>query len=326
MSFILDSLRKSDRNREQSEIPGLHTVHEVPVRKSAPKMRLLLPYLLIGALLLNGGAMIWWLGSGHEGDKTGEVATMVPSLQPANLSSFSHTLPMPVAKPNSEPVPVTRVPVTRVPVTRVPVTRVPVTKVPVTKVPVTKVPVTKVPVTKVPVTKVPVTKVPEVKKALEVVPVTGVAKKTKAKAENRPSVSRRTEDALIGPRGAEKQAASSRGNGAVLPEAVAVVAEIKPDAEEKVSGPPVAEPGSTGRRIYELWELPASVRQVLPKMSFPGFAYTSNPSSRMAIINGRILKEGDSFGTDLRLEEVVPKGAILSFRGYFLRISSQPGE
>ncbi len=275
MSFILDSLRKSDRNREQSDVPGLHTVHEVPVRKSAPKIRFLLPYLLVGALLLNAGAMIWWLGFGQEGDNKGEVVAGA-SLPPVNSASSSHTFQRSAAQPIADPVPVTRE--------------------------------------------------PQVKMAREVLPVAGVAKKMEARAENRIRVARRAEKPLIGRRGAEKPAVFSAGNEAAPVEPVAAVADIKADAAAKMQGSPVAGQGSTDPSIYEVWELPASVRQMLPRVSFQGVAYSSSPASRMAIINGRILREGDSFGADLRLEEVVPKGAILRFRGYLLRISSQAEE
>lgn len=56
MSFILDALRKADRERTLSKIPTLATVH-IPVYVAG---RRIVPWI-VGAMLLVGGALAWFL-------------------------------------------------------------------------------------------------------------------------------------------------------------------------------------------------------------------------------------------------------------------------
>jgi general secretion pathway protein B len=60
MSFILDALKKLEQKRHRGTVPDLLTVHE-PVPQETKK-RLVWPYLLLVALLLNAGILTLWLG------------------------------------------------------------------------------------------------------------------------------------------------------------------------------------------------------------------------------------------------------------------------
>ena len=62
MSYILDALRKSEKERQRGAVPDLMTAQEVIVQ--AGKKRLLWPYVVAGALMVNAGVLIWWL-TGH---------------------------------------------------------------------------------------------------------------------------------------------------------------------------------------------------------------------------------------------------------------------
>jgi len=59
MSYILDALKKSEKERKQGTVPDLMTVQDVIVQEQ--KKSSLLPYLLLLALLLNGALLAWWL-------------------------------------------------------------------------------------------------------------------------------------------------------------------------------------------------------------------------------------------------------------------------
>ena len=72
---------------------------------------------------------------------------------------------------------------------------------------------------------------------------------------------------------------------------------------------------NSGSRVASLNELPASIRQTLPKLVISGATYSSNPDYRMLIINGQVFHEGDSPALDLSLEEIRPRAAIFNFRG-----------
>ena len=60
MSYILDALKKSEKQRQRGTVPDLLTVQDTLAQE--PKKRPLWPYLLIVALLLNTCILILWLG------------------------------------------------------------------------------------------------------------------------------------------------------------------------------------------------------------------------------------------------------------------------
>jgi hypothetical protein len=55
MSYILDALKKSEKEHQQGTVPDLMTVQDVMVQE--PTKRPLLPYLLLVALLLNAALL-----------------------------------------------------------------------------------------------------------------------------------------------------------------------------------------------------------------------------------------------------------------------------
>jgi len=59
MSYILDALKKADKERKRGTVPNLSTVQEPTPHKS--KKNSLWPYILILALLINAGILILWL-------------------------------------------------------------------------------------------------------------------------------------------------------------------------------------------------------------------------------------------------------------------------
>jgi len=62
MSYILDSLKKSEQQRRQGELPNLQSEH--PGSLPAPRRkRVIWPWLVVLALLLNAGLLAWWLAS-----------------------------------------------------------------------------------------------------------------------------------------------------------------------------------------------------------------------------------------------------------------------
>lgn len=76
MSYILDSLKKSEQKRQQKGVPDLHTVHVA----DPPRRRAIWPYLLLSALFINAALLLWWLGfwapTGSEIQSTASVEQM----------------------------------------------------------------------------------------------------------------------------------------------------------------------------------------------------------------------------------------------------------
>ncbi|MFT5658602.1 MAG: general secretion pathway protein B [Gammaproteobacteria bacterium] len=63
MSFILDAIAKSEQERQQQEVPGARIL-ALPVG-GLPKSRSVLPYFVVGALLLNAVVLVLWMQSGQ---------------------------------------------------------------------------------------------------------------------------------------------------------------------------------------------------------------------------------------------------------------------
>jgi len=67
--------------------------------------------------------------------------------------------------------------------------------------------------------------------------------------------------------------------------------------------------------VLSFASLPDDIRRALPPMTFDGTIYSEDPASRMLMINGQLLREGEAFTADVRVEQIKPRSAILSYRG-----------
>jgi len=86
MSYILDAIKKSDQQRDLGTTPDVNTTHEPPPIE--PNQRPAWLYALAIVLLLNAGALGWWLWA----DKTGKPAiATVPAEKPAVATQASPT-------------------------------------------------------------------------------------------------------------------------------------------------------------------------------------------------------------------------------------------
>lgn len=74
MSYILDALKKSEKERQQGTLPDMLTVQDIVAEKPSKRMHWV--YLLAAALLLNAGVFVWWLGFSHTAKtKVSQTAT-----------------------------------------------------------------------------------------------------------------------------------------------------------------------------------------------------------------------------------------------------------
>jgi general secretion pathway protein B len=94
-----------------------------------------------------------------------------------------------------------------------------------------------------------------------------------------------------------------------------------PVAAAPAAPPPPAPAPAAGGRILTQSELPDDVRRSLPALSVGGSVYSSNPSDRVLILNGRPFREGDQPTPELTLEEIRLKSAVLRFRNHRYAIS-----
>ena len=87
--------------------------------------------------------------------------------------------------------------------------------------------------------------------------------------------------------------------------------------------PAVAEPATGTKpenRIYAQAELPENIRRELPKLAIGGASYSGDPASRMIIVNGQVLHEGDKIASGLVLEKIKLKAAVLAYKGWRYQI------
>jgi general secretion pathway protein B len=73
--------------------------------------------------------------------------------------------------------------------------------------------------------------------------------------------------------------------------------------------PPRAEP-----RVINFEQLPEDVRRAIPPVAIGGAIYSDNAASRMLIVGGQLLHEGDSAAPGVRLEQIKPRSAVLRWK------------
>ena len=82
MSYILDALKKADKERKRGTVPNLSTNQDPSPQK--PKKRSLLFYILIAVLLINAGVFLFWLNPWKSEE------TLIIAKSPAPVTSDIH--------------------------------------------------------------------------------------------------------------------------------------------------------------------------------------------------------------------------------------------
>lgn len=62
-------------------------------------------------------------------------------------------------------------------------------------------------------------------------------------------------------------------------------------------------------------DLPPQVQAEIPKLQFAGHAYALAPSQRLIVINGMIMREGDHIDAETRLAEITWEGVVIDRKG-----------
>lgn len=88
--------------------------------------------------------------------------------------------------------------------------------------------------------------------------------------------------------------------------------DMKPPGERARQERPAS---SRSEGPKELHHMPAVIRDEVPKLTFSFLVYSDRPQERMVTINGKRMREGEEVMSGLRLEEITPEGAILSWKG-----------
>jgi general secretion pathway protein B len=72
--------------------------------------------------------------------------------------------------------------------------------------------------------------------------------------------------------------------------------------------------------VPALRELPANIQREIPALTVGGYIYASKPAERSILINNRLLREGEQIAPGLTLEKMMPREAVLNYRGYRYRV------
>ena len=73
-------------------------------------------------------------------------------------------------------------------------------------------------------------------------------------------------------------------------------------------------------KAVPLQQLAADLRRELPPLAVSGSVWSDNPGSRFVILDGQVVREGDSIAPGLLLERIQPKAVLLRWRDMRLEI------
>jgi general secretion pathway protein B len=97
VSYILDALKKSEKERQRGTLPDMLTVQDIVAEKPGKRLWV---YVLVVASILNAGALTGWLVFSHEKAKTGQRARAeIPS--PVSLGDVGRAVSEPPGLPAS---------------------------------------------------------------------------------------------------------------------------------------------------------------------------------------------------------------------------------
>jgi general secretion pathway protein B len=69
-----------------------------------------------------------------------------------------------------------------------------------------------------------------------------------------------------------------------------------------------------------LQQLPDAIRTEVPPIVIGGYIYSTNPADRLVLIDKVVRHEGDEAAPGVRIERLLPRAAILSYKGYRFQV------
>jgi general secretion pathway protein B len=70
-----------------------------------------------------------------------------------------------------------------------------------------------------------------------------------------------------------------------------------------------------------LHQLPDTIQRDIPRVSFGGYMYSANPADRLLLVDKALRHEGEEVGPGLFLEKLLPKAAVMNYRGIRNRVA-----
>jgi general secretion pathway protein B len=122
--------------------------------------------------------------------------------------------------------------------------------------------------------------------------------------------------AVVPPSAPVEKPPIARAAPAPLPaQSVSAPAAVK-KATPSAQPPAVAEEEA----VPTLRHLPEPIQRAVPPLVFGGYMYSANPADRLVLIDKMLRHEGEEVAPGLVLEKLLPKGAVMNYRGYRYRV------
>ena len=72
--------------------------------------------------------------------------------------------------------------------------------------------------------------------------------------------------------------------------------------------------------VRSLQELPEALQREIPKVAFGGYIYSPNAAERLLLVDKMLRREGEEVAPGLVLERILPKAAVMNYRGNRYRV------
>jgi general secretion pathway protein B len=69
-----------------------------------------------------------------------------------------------------------------------------------------------------------------------------------------------------------------------------------------------------------LQQLPDAQQRDIPRVTFGGYMYSANPADRLLLVDKTLRHEGEEVAPGLVLEKLLPKAAVMNYRGLRYRV------
>lgn len=320
MSYILDALKKSDKQRRKDRVPDLQTIQEINTHPRAKK-RPMWPYLLVTILLINIGMLAVWLRP-WQSEKQNIIPQPTPLAPPHTSMEDSQQKQAAPAPPHASPAP-PRPTGINPPITRPVAQETPPKLDTVAKSrPTPSMPkpgqsrhVAKKPASPKSNSK-PLSSEPQIIESTP--PVEQLAKapqddSTTDELMEQPTVAEQELTKAEPPPANPVADAAQLANVQAVPQAPKQIASIPPPRRTQ---PDTMPNRSSEPQVIDRLQLPASVQQDIPEIRISAHVYSKKPASRLVSINGRVMREGHTLPPGLKLDEITPDGVIFSYSGY----------
>jgi general secretion pathway protein B len=73
--------------------------------------------------------------------------------------------------------------------------------------------------------------------------------------------------------------------------------------------------------LRTLQQLPEAIQREVPKVAVGGYIYSPNPADRLLLVDKTLRREGEELAPGLVLERLMPKYAVMNFRGTRYRVA-----